>query len=289
MTGALGRACAWGRDRACRVDRPAPRQRHADRARRPGAGDRRAGGGRDRACRGAADDRQPRRARPRISADQLAARGPVARAADRRDRARMRVVRRLRGGGAGVGAAPQRLRPFFSRNAHRALMTLTGGRAHTAPHTNEEIDDDRQRDEPDHHPQPCVSSAGRLPPCCWRCPRWRCNGRRGRGQLERERLHFRGRYLRDRRRPVRARRARQRQHRLPRGGGRRGRLRLPAIWITLAVGIIGNEDNSANWTYIAMVVLVAITASAVAARQGAADGARHAVALATQACSLRST
>jgi hypothetical protein len=35
------------------------------------------------------------------------------------------------------------------------------------------------------------------------------------------------------------------------------------LWITLAVGIIGSEDNPANWTYIAMV-LIAISASAVA-------------------------
>lgn len=35
------------------------------------------------------------------------------------------------------------------------------------------------------------------------------------------------------------------------------------LWITLAVGIIGSEDNSANWTYIAMV-LIAISAAAVA-------------------------
>lgn len=35
------------------------------------------------------------------------------------------------------------------------------------------------------------------------------------------------------------------------------------IWITLAVGIIGREDNPANWTYIAMVV-IAVSASAVA-------------------------
>jgi hypothetical protein len=35
------------------------------------------------------------------------------------------------------------------------------------------------------------------------------------------------------------------------------------LWITLAVGIIGSEDNPANWTYIAMVV-IAISAAAVA-------------------------
>ncbi len=35
------------------------------------------------------------------------------------------------------------------------------------------------------------------------------------------------------------------------------------LWITLAVGIIGSEDSSANWTYIAMVV-IAITGAAVA-------------------------
>jgi len=35
------------------------------------------------------------------------------------------------------------------------------------------------------------------------------------------------------------------------------------LWITLAVGIIGSENNDANWTYIAMV-LIAISASAVA-------------------------
>ncbi len=35
------------------------------------------------------------------------------------------------------------------------------------------------------------------------------------------------------------------------------------LWITLAVGIIGSEDNSANWTYIVMVV-IAISTSAVA-------------------------
>lgn len=29
------------------------------------------------------------------------------------------------------------------------------------------------------------------------------------------------------------------------------------IWITLAVGIIGNEDNSANWTYFAVVFMAA--------------------------------
>lgn len=35
------------------------------------------------------------------------------------------------------------------------------------------------------------------------------------------------------------------------------------LWITLAVGIIGSEDNPANWTYIA-VVLTALSVSAVA-------------------------
>ena len=35
------------------------------------------------------------------------------------------------------------------------------------------------------------------------------------------------------------------------------------VWITLAVGIIGNEDNSANWTYIAMA-LAALSVAAVA-------------------------
>jgi hypothetical protein len=35
------------------------------------------------------------------------------------------------------------------------------------------------------------------------------------------------------------------------------------LWITLAVGIIGSENNPANWTYIAMV-LIAISAAAVA-------------------------
>jgi hypothetical protein len=35
------------------------------------------------------------------------------------------------------------------------------------------------------------------------------------------------------------------------------------LWIPLAVGIIGSEDNPANWTYIAMVV-IAISAAAVA-------------------------
>lgn len=34
------------------------------------------------------------------------------------------------------------------------------------------------------------------------------------------------------------------------------------LWITLAVGIIGSENNSANWTYIA-VVLTALSVSAV--------------------------
>jgi hypothetical protein len=34
------------------------------------------------------------------------------------------------------------------------------------------------------------------------------------------------------------------------------------LWITLAVGIIGNEDNPANWTYIAMV-LAALSVAAV--------------------------
>jgi hypothetical protein len=34
------------------------------------------------------------------------------------------------------------------------------------------------------------------------------------------------------------------------------------LWITLAVGIIGSEDNPANWTYIAMVLL-ALAAAAV--------------------------
>jgi hypothetical protein len=29
------------------------------------------------------------------------------------------------------------------------------------------------------------------------------------------------------------------------------------IWINLAVGIIGNEDNSANWTYFAVVLMAA--------------------------------
>lgn len=35
------------------------------------------------------------------------------------------------------------------------------------------------------------------------------------------------------------------------------------LWITLAVGIIGSEDNPANWTYIA-IVLMAISGAAVA-------------------------
>lgn len=35
------------------------------------------------------------------------------------------------------------------------------------------------------------------------------------------------------------------------------------LWITLAVGIIGNENNSANWTYIA-VVLTALCVAAAA-------------------------
>lgn len=35
------------------------------------------------------------------------------------------------------------------------------------------------------------------------------------------------------------------------------------LWITLAVGIIGSEDNPANWTYLAMV-LMAISVSLVA-------------------------
>jgi hypothetical protein len=34
------------------------------------------------------------------------------------------------------------------------------------------------------------------------------------------------------------------------------------LWITLAVGIIGSEDNPANWTYIAMV-LAAMSVAAV--------------------------
>ena len=34
------------------------------------------------------------------------------------------------------------------------------------------------------------------------------------------------------------------------------------LWITLAVGIIGSEDNPANWTYIAMV-LAALSVAAV--------------------------
>lgn len=34
------------------------------------------------------------------------------------------------------------------------------------------------------------------------------------------------------------------------------------LWITLAVGIIGSEENPANWTYLAMVLL-AISAAAV--------------------------
>jgi hypothetical protein len=29
------------------------------------------------------------------------------------------------------------------------------------------------------------------------------------------------------------------------------------LWVTLAVGIIGSEDNPANWTYLAMVLLAA--------------------------------
>ena len=32
---------------------------------------------------------------------------------------------------------------------------------------------------------------------------------------------------------------------------------LLQIWINLAVGIIGNEDNSANWTYFAVVFMAA--------------------------------
>lgn len=32
------------------------------------------------------------------------------------------------------------------------------------------------------------------------------------------------------------------------------------LWFTLAVGIIGNEDNPANWTYVAMVVIAASVA-----------------------------
>ena len=35
------------------------------------------------------------------------------------------------------------------------------------------------------------------------------------------------------------------------------------VWINLAVGIIGNEDNSANWTYFAVVFMAA--AGAIAA------------------------
>jgi hypothetical protein len=35
------------------------------------------------------------------------------------------------------------------------------------------------------------------------------------------------------------------------------------LWITLAVGIIGSEDNPANWTYLA-VVLTALSVAAVA-------------------------
>ena len=35
------------------------------------------------------------------------------------------------------------------------------------------------------------------------------------------------------------------------------------LWITLAVGIIGSEDNPANWTYLAMV-LMAVTVAVVA-------------------------
>lgn len=35
------------------------------------------------------------------------------------------------------------------------------------------------------------------------------------------------------------------------------------LWITLAVGIIGSEDNPANWTYLAMV-LMAMSVAAVA-------------------------
>lgn len=34
------------------------------------------------------------------------------------------------------------------------------------------------------------------------------------------------------------------------------------LWITLAVGIIGSEDNPANWTYIAMV-LTALSVAAI--------------------------
>jgi len=32
------------------------------------------------------------------------------------------------------------------------------------------------------------------------------------------------------------------------------------LWITLAVGIIGSEDNPANWTYVAMVLIAASAA-----------------------------
>lgn len=35
------------------------------------------------------------------------------------------------------------------------------------------------------------------------------------------------------------------------------------LWITLAVGIIGNEDNPANWTYLAMV-MIAVSVALVA-------------------------
>lgn len=53
------------------------------------------------------------------------------------------------------------------------------------------------------------------------------------------------------------------------------------IWINLAVGIIGNEDDPANTTYF-IVVIVAITASAVAAGRAQLMGRAMIVVMATQ-------
>lgn len=53
------------------------------------------------------------------------------------------------------------------------------------------------------------------------------------------------------------------------------------LWISAAVGIIGDEDNAANWTYYA-VVLIAMSASAVAAGRARAMARAMAVTMAMQ-------
>ena len=53
------------------------------------------------------------------------------------------------------------------------------------------------------------------------------------------------------------------------------------LWISLAVGIIGDADNPANWTYFA-VILVSMSASAVAAGRAREMARAMTVAMAVQ-------